>query len=146
MKEVRYTKDEELIELSEDEVEALAITTDEAAKMISEEEMLNEQIDLAVTFAIPKETICVIGRRFVWCVSKTIIKIIQKMCANPKYKKQICWACKYRKPELIIRLVCPVVERTYRCIPCVDVRWYVNWICNRLVVELFPTICRICRC
>lgn len=144
--EVRFVKEEERIELSEDDLKELAITMDEAAKMVSEEEVLNQQIDLAVTYAIPKETVCVIGRRFVWCISKTIIKIIQKMCANPRYRKHICWACKYRRPDLIIRLVCPIVERTFQCIPCADVRWYVNWVCRRLVVELFPIICRICRC
>ncbi|MCZ2808104.1 MAG: hypothetical protein O2V44_01970 [Candidatus Bathyarchaeota archaeon] len=139
-------KEEESFELSEDDVEKLALTTAEAETIISEEEMINQQIDLAVTYAIPKETICVIGRRFVWCVSKTILKIIQKMCADPKYKKYICWACRNRRPDVIIRLVCPIVYRTFSCIPCGDVKWYVNWICNRLVVELFPTICRICRC
>lgn len=136
-------KEEEKFELSEAEMKDLTLIPEEIEKAVPEDVKIEEEIELAYS-RIPEKIVCDIGRRFIYCVSRAILAIIKKMCENPKYREYICKACKSRRPDMITRLVCPILLRTFNCIPCM--KPVVYYLCPRLIKDLFWRICRICKC
>ena len=142
MRGVVIVKEKEL-ELAEEELKELALTPEEVLEVVPETVEIEEQVKLAY-LGVPERIVCDIGRRFIYCVARTIITIVRKMCANPRYREIICKACKARRPDILVRLICTVLVRTFHCIPCM--RAVVVWLCPGLVKSLFPTICRICGC
>ncbi|MFC1505780.1 hypothetical protein ACFLQ6_01775 [Thermoproteota archaeon] len=88
----------------------------------------------------------VIGGRFATCVAIEILTVTKKMCASSRTRQQICSACKTNNITKLDKLIRPQVVKRFNCIPCPDVRFYVDWSFERLIKVLFPTICRICKC
>ena len=135
-------KEEEFV-LTMADVQKLALTAEEVEGLVSFEEEVKEEIELAF-MGIPDRIVCDIGKRFVWCVSRIIIEIVKKLCGDRNYRERICYACKHRRIDLLINLICPIVVRTLHCIPCM--RPVVVYLCPILIRSLFWTICRICEC
>ena len=108
---------------------------------------MSERLALnAVNKAIPKRNQAVIGKRFAWCVSKEILIVARRLCATRRGRAQICAACRRKSLAALERLMLPLVRKRFECIPCKDVRYYVDWSFKRLIKVLFPTICRMCKC